>query len=171
MKRWLRFILSALSVAAGVPGVVSAIVESDRSSRLGSGSERYRGGSPSLRPHTMVIDLLFCAVMVFAFQMGSPNGHAISLKSLARAAQNAERKRLPMLLSATGADGKWQYTTSSGNTLTPRDVADIAHRSRKVPVLVVAGTTPISAYLEAEQPLRALGLTVGLAISNKGSGQ
>ena len=43
-------------------------------------SQKRPASPPSLRPPTLMIDLLFGALMLFAFQMGTPVTSTISIK-------------------------------------------------------------------------------------------
>lgn len=136
--------------------------------------ERQETGSaiPSLRPHTMMIDLLFSALMLFAFQMGSPGNIKASMKvsELPTAVKSAGEKPvslLPLRPVRSGKEG-WVYRTPDNKRLTAAQVEALAAKDDMTPVLLIPKTASVQEYLDAEQPLRSRGLKVGLAVVMEG---
>ena len=130
-----------------------------------------KGHVPNLRPHTMMIDLLFGALMLFAFQIGGPVSeqvipHQFDLPTADRKAGTEPTSLLP--LTPVRAGKGWLYETPEGKRLTPADVVVLAGKRKATPVLLVPETTTVQDYLDAEQPLRLRGLKAGLAVAVKG---
>lgn len=126
---------------------------------------------PSLRPPTLMIDLLFGALMLFALHMGNPNSQEVVSKefNLPTNNENADRKdqKLAALKPIRSAKGKWLYKISGGRQLTPKEVKVWAKNEGKTPVIVVTKSVSVQSYLDAEEPLRMLGLNVGLAVEHE----
>ncbi len=131
-----------------------------------------KAGTLSLRPPTLMIDLLFGALMLFAFQMGNPNARQVVSYEFdlptSSDTTNAKLNTLLPLKPVRKGDDKWMYETPDGRTLGPEKVAMTARKLKKTPVLVVPRTASIQSYLDAEQPLRLRGLKVGLAVALEG---
>lgn len=132
------------------------------------GRMKNRRSTPSLRPPTLMIDLLFGALMLFAFQMGDPNSqnvisHDIELPADETADAKNAKKILPLL--PVDVSGEWFYKTNDGRRLTPDEVAGKAKSSNMAPVLVLSKQISVQKYVDAETPLRMLGLKVGLAVT------
>ena len=63
------------------------------------GRMKNRRSTPSLRPPTLMIDLLFGALMLFAFQMGDPNSqNAVSREIDLPADESANAKNAKKIL-------------------------------------------------------------------------
>ena len=134
---------------------------------------KTRGSMPNLRPPTMMIDLLFGALMLFAFQMGDPNSksvipHGIELPTDETEDTIKTTEILPLQpVSIRG--GEWIYETNEGDRLTADEVAGRTKSGKIAPVLMLSKTISVQEYVNAETPLRKLGLKVGLAVtSDKG---
>ena len=75
---------------------------------------------PSLRPPTLMIDLLFGALMLFAFQMGSPTNqtiipHDFDLPTADKAADKKAKLLLPLKpISVGGESGSTKLPTAAG---------------------------------------------------------
>ena len=128
---------------------------------------RYLG----LRPPTLMIDLLFGALMLFAFHMGDPNArsvvrHDVILPSSNKAVDGKETKLLALVPVKTG--DTWMYETNNGARIDVKAVLDIARQEKSRPVLIIAADTPVQSYLDAEMPFRKLGARVGLAVRKEG---
>ena len=128
--------------------------------------------TPSLRPPTLMIDLLFGALMLFAFQMGDPNArqvvsHEFDLPTSDDAVDAKLHTLLPLRPVRKG-DDTWTYEMPDGRTLGPKNLAIAARKLKKTPILVVPRTASVQSYLDAEQPLRQQGLKVGLAVAMEG---
>lgn len=134
-------------------------------------STRRRTTPPSLRPPTLMIDLLFGALMLFAFQMGDPNSNNIVSRDfdLPTANDNATKKGRDLIpLKPVKLDGsKWGYEHPDGRQLTANDVANLIREENKTPVLLIPRETRVQSYIDAEQPLRRLGVKAGLAVDLK----
>ena len=134
-------------------------------------SNRRRAAPPSLRPPTLMIDLLFGALMLFAFQMGDPSSNNIVSRDfdLPTTNDNAAKKGRDLIpLKPIKLDGaKWRYEHPDGTRLTANDVAELIHKENKTPVLLIPRETRVQSYIDAEQPLRRLGVKAGLAVDVK----
>ncbi len=140
---------------------VAKVIEKSRSGGKSS--------APSLRPPTLMIDLLFGALMLFAFQMGDPSSqnavpHDIELPT--DDSRNTSKKTevialVPVKLSASA----WAYETNDGRRLSATEVVKLAKPGSRAPVLVLSESVSVQQYLDAETPLRTLGLRVGLAVT------
>ena len=119
----------------------------------------------------MMIDLLFGALMFFAFQMGNPNATNIAAIDI----------ELPSTETATGGElellgilpremngGRWLYVLPDGATVSAENVAALARAQGRTVILILARETAVQTYLDAEKPLRTLGLDVGLAVEEEG---
>ena len=130
--------------------------------------------APSLRPPTLMIDLLFGALMLFAFQMGDPNARDVVSKSIALPTSNEEtsgdKHDLLALSPMKESDAPWYYELPDGKQLVAREVAKVIETTGQTPVLVVSNKARVQDYIDAEQPLRRLGLKVGLAVVTEQGG-
>lgn len=128
---------------------------------------------PNLRPPTLMIDLLFGALMLFAFQMGDPSAHTIVPRGfdLPTAADDAKREPVSLLPLRPARDGAgaWAYVTPEGARLTAAEVRARVQARGETAILLVAADAPVQNYLDAEQPLRRLGIKAGLAVAIKGA--
>jgi hypothetical protein len=127
---------------------------------------------PSLRPPTLMIDLLFGALMLFAFQMGDPSAqrivpHDFEVPTSDGNAGNEPEPLLPLKPVRVQGD-RWMYELPDGRRLGAAAVANTVKSRNKTPILLVARTASVQNYLDAEQPLRRLGLKVGLAVALEG---
>ena len=130
--------------------------------------DRRRAEIPNLRPPTLMIDLLFGALMLFAFQMGNPNAREIvpydfDLPTAEESRRNEAKTLLPLRPFPDGKGG-WVYGRPEGGRLSAEEVATAVQRENVTPVLLVPRTSRVQNYLDAEQPLRARGLKAGLAV-------
>ena len=138
--------------------------------RRGNGRRgRDRRSSPSLRPPTLMIDLLFGALMLFAFQMGDPNTkkvvtHPIDLPT-DEIADTGQTMDLLALVPVELKGGGWVYETNDGQRLTAEKVAERVGPKKIAPVLVLSKNISVQSYVDAETPLRKLGLKVGLSVT------
>jgi hypothetical protein len=134
-------------------------------------SNRRHRAPPSLRPPTLMIDLLFGALMLFAFQMGDPSSNNIVSRDfdLPTANDNAAKKERDLIpLKPIKLDGaKWRYEHPDGTQLTASGVAELIRKENKTPVLLIPRETRVQSYIDAEQPLRRLGVKAGLAVDLK----
>jgi hypothetical protein len=126
---------------------------------------------PNLRPPTMMIDLLFGALMLFAFQMGAPTAktvvpHDVDLPTT-HESQKSEPAQLLALKPFRTLEGIWRYTLPDGRVLGPVEVAKYIKEVKKTAVLMVASGARVQDYVDAEQPLRKAGLKAGLAVEIK----
>jgi len=125
----------------------------------------------TLRPPTLMIDLLFGALMLFAFQMGTPVTSTISIKEfdLPKARQNTSERAanlIPVRPRRKG-DGSWLYEIPSGQKLTASELGEKMTAEKKTPVLVVAHDAKVQNYIDAEEPLKRLGIKTGLAVATE----
>ncbi len=123
--------------------------------------------APRLRPPTLMIDLLFGALMLFAFQMGNPNAQRIApyeIELPTSDVRGAEDTLLGVVPSRANADGEWLYQVDGGAWLPAAEVVDLVRRQNSTLILLLSRSAPVQEYLDAEQPLRRLGLRVGLAV-------
>jgi len=123
---------------------------------------------PNLRPPTMMIDLLFGALMLFAFQMGAPTAKTVIPHEVDLPTANSDQKTDPAPLLALKPvrmpDGSWQYGIPDGRILGLEQTIGYINKSGKTPVLMVSKGARVQDYVDAEQPLRLAGLKAGLAV-------
>ena len=135
---------------------------------------RHRTSTPSLRPPTLMIDLLFGALMLFAFQMGDPNARNIVSTKILLPTSNVEtsgdRHDLLALMPVKEDGSPWYYELPDGTRVAASGVAKVIETTGKTPVLVVSSEARVQSYIDAEQPLRRLGLKVGLAVAAEQGG-
>jgi len=134
-----------------------------------SAPENIRSRS-SLRPPTLMIDLLFGALMLFAFQMGYVDrpvvSHNIELPSKTSKAKKS-KKRIYTVIPILGKKGKWLFKVNNGKLLSALQIKKEVRKKGRTPVIVFPHTTDLQSYLEADQELRRHGLKPGLAVQNK----
>ena len=128
----------------------------------------------SLRPPTLMIDLLFGALMLFAFQMGDPNAVSIVPKDFEIPTSNekaAKKKHnLLGLKPVLVGSNEWNYELPDGKRLTAEAVVKLLKHGKQTAVLLVPHDARVQSYIDAEQPLRRLGFKAGLAVAeNKGA--
>jgi hypothetical protein len=128
---------------------------------------RYLG----LRPPTLMIDLLFGALMLFAFHMGDPNArsivrHDVTLPSTTKAADGRDAKLLPLVPLRRG--DTWLYELIDGTQVDVKGALDLAAKKKSRLVLIIEANTPVQSYLDAEMPFRKLGARIGLAVKKEG---
>jgi hypothetical protein len=131
---------------------------------------RYLG----LRPPTLMIDLLFGALMLFAFHMGDPNArsivrHDVTLPSSTKAADGKEAKLLPLV--PLRVDSSWLYELMDGTQVDVKGALALAKKKKSRLVLIIEANTPVQSYLDAEMPFRKLGARIGLAVKKEGDGK
>lgn len=132
---------------------------------------KARRAIPSLRPPTLMIDLLFGALMLFAFQMGDPNAKPISFHEFQLPTRDEDAAADPtevLALTPVGEPGGWSYQTAEGTRMNASEVAAKAEAGGLTPVLIVPQSASVQHYLNAEEPLRRQGLSVGLAVAIEG---
>ncbi len=120
-----------------------------------------------------MIDLLFGALMLFAFQMGDPSArplvpHDFELPTADKSPEANPASLLP-LKPVKGPAGSWTYIAPDGNRLSPAQVKAAAGKSKLTPVLLVSASASVQTYLDAEHLLRLQGLKVGLAVVPEGA--
>jgi len=119
-----------------------------------------------------MIDLLFGALMLFAFQMGDPSVRQIvprdfDLPTSDEAAEKGAKELLPLKPVKTGPTS-WVYELPDGRRLSADAVVNMVRAQGKTPVLLVASSASVQIYIDAEQPLRQRGLKAGLAVALEG---
>ncbi len=137
--------------------------------RLGTKKEEI----PNLRPPTLMIDLLFGALMLFAFQMGDPSArplvpHDFELPTSDKSPEANPASLLPLKPVKSPA-GSWAYVAPDGSRLSPTQVKATARKGKLTPVLLVPASASVQTYLDAEHLLRLQGLKVGLAVVSEGA--
>lgn len=124
----------------------------------------------SLRPPTLMIDLLFGALMLFAFQMGYVDKpitpHNVELPSTPDK-QKKKTKAIYTLIPIQGENGTWKFKVSDGRILTAIGIKNELREKKQTPVMIFSKTTNLQSYLEAERVLRRHGMKPGLAVQNK----
>ena len=123
----------------------------------------------TLRPPTLMIDLLFGALMLFAFQMGYVDKAAVPYDVEVPSAEKGKKdtRHIYKLLPLRGENGKWQFQVSGGDVLTPVQVKKTLLKNRKTPVLIFSGITDLQTYIEASDVLRRHGLKPALHVQTK----
>ena len=119
-----------------------------------------------------MIDLLFGALMLFAFQMGDPSVRQIvprdfDLPTADETAGKGAKELLPLKPVRAGGN-TWAYELPDGKRLSVDAVVKKVRTEAKTPVLLVASTAKVQNYIDAEQPLRKAGLKAGLAVALEG---
>jgi len=118
-----------------------------------------------------MIDLLFGALMLFAFHMGDPNARSVvrqdvTLPTSAESAAGRRENLLPLIPIKSGKN--WKYELIAGRRVSTRQALKLAREEKSRLVLIVAPDTPVQSYIDAEMPFRKLGVKVGLAVGKKG---
>lgn len=128
--------------------------------------------APTLRPPTLMIDLLFGALMLMAFQMGDPNTSRIVAHDFdipTSDEREGDNPLTPLFLKPIeDKHSGWTYETADGRRLNAEVVAQIVRGQQNTPILLVSRSASVQSYLDAEQPLRLQGLDVGLAVALEG---
>ena len=141
----------------------------ERSRRAAPALSSGAGGAAlNLRPHATMLDLLFCMVMLFAFQMGQPlpegEPEAVAIEHRSPAAAGDEERTL-LLLRPRFEQGRWRYREDGGgHALSPEAVLARVREGSVVPVFVLDGGVSLQRYLDAEAPLRERGLAVEVVV-------
>ncbi len=132
--------------------------------------DQEKNNSGSLRPPTLMIDLLFGALMLFAFQMGYVDKpvtpHNVELPTTPDK-QKKKAKAIYTIIPIIGKAGKWQFKVGDGRILSADGIKKEVRKKKQTPVMIFSHTTDLQSYLEAEQELRRYGLKPGLAVQNK----
>ena len=144
----------------------------ERSTRSHTPKRKTRSSAPTLRPPTLMMDLLFGALMLFAFQMGDPNVRQIvprdfDLPTADETAGKGVKELLPLKPVRT-VSNDWAYELTNGKRLSVDAVVKMVRAKGKTPVLLVASTAKVQNYIDAEQPLRKAGIKAGLAVALEG---
>jgi hypothetical protein len=134
----------------------------------GHNKHRKDESAPNLRPPTMMIDLLFGALMLFAFQMGAPTAktvipHEVDLPTSEKISK-AKPAPLLALKPVKRGEGNWRYLLPDGRELNSEEIIVHIKDSNRTPVLIVSKGARVQDYVDAEQPLRQAGLKAGLAV-------
>ena len=126
-------------------------------------------GLPNLRPPTLMIDLLFGALMLFAFQMGNPNSQSITPHEIELPTSDVKAPRkgdnVLVLKPVRINSSTWLYEQQDGTRLRPLDVQVAVKEKKVTPVLLIAGDTSLTKAIAAQSPLRILGVQPGLAVA------
>ena len=144
----------------------------ERSTRSRPPKRKARSLAPNLRPPTLMIDLLFGALMLFAFQMGDPSVRQVvprdfDLPTADETAGKEAKELLPLKPVRTGTND-WAYELPGGKRLSVDAVVKMVRAKGMTPVLLIASTAKVQNYIDAEQPLRHAGLKAGLAVALEG---
>ena len=138
--------------------------------KVPTAADQDKNNSGSLRPPTLMIDLLFGALMLFAFQMGYVDKpvtpHNVELPT----APDKQKKKAAAIYSVIpiiGKAGKWQFKVNDDRLLSAAEIKKEVRKKKQTPVMIFSRTTDLQSYLEAEQELRRHGLKPGLAVQNK----
>ena len=101
---------------------------------------KIKRSTPSLRPPTLMIDLLFGALMLFAFEMGNPNvqevfSHKIDLPDEDRSGSQKSEEVLP-LVPVRLNDTTWIYETGDRKKLTADQVAQQVKKTKSTYIYI-----------------------------------
>ncbi len=137
-------------------------------------TQSWKSSPPSLRPPTLMIDLLFGALMLFAFQMGDPSNRQViasdvNLPSIADDPGQSVQDVMG-LRPIRSEDGSWLYQLSDGTVLDAEHVAGATDEASEI-ILIMGATDSVQNYVDAEQELRKNGLSVGMAVELKEENQ
>tara|TARA_R110000782_G_scaffold23881_7_gene62031 strand:+ start:4281 stop:4715 length:435 start_codon:yes stop_codon:yes gene_type:complete len=132
---------------------------------------KAHANAPSLRPPTMMIDLLFGALMLFAMQMGMQSDATVQTRKidLPKASDNGPtaKDKLLAVVPVKSAAG-WLYQTSDGGQHGVDEIVRRARNQRRTIILLIDKNTKLQSYLNAEKPFRAKGVIAALAVIEKG---
>ncbi len=130
----------------------------------------WKSSPPSLRPPTLMIDLLFGALMLFAFQMGDPSNRQVIANDvdLPTVADDAGQvtQEVIALRPLHFEDKGWLYQLADGTVLDAEHVAEVTDEASEI-ILIMGATDSVQIYVDAEQELRKNGLNVGMAVELK----
>ena len=119
----------------------------------------------TLRPHTLMLDLLLATVMLFAFHLGpATRPAAVDTRDLSAPGQT-EATTSMLLHPVRGPDGQAYREAGQSKLLSPPEVAALARARGARLALVADPRASLGAFLEAEGPLREMGLDVALAVA------
>lgn len=123
------------------------------------------GRKPTLRPPTVMLDLLLGTVMVFAFHLG-PVTRPAAVDTRDVSAPGISEAAKPLLLyPVRGPNGPAYREEGQSRLLSATEVVALAGERGGRLALVADPRVPLGAFLEAEAPLRSLGLDVALAVT------
>jgi hypothetical protein len=118
----------------------------------------------TLRPHTLMLDLLLQTVMLFALLMGLVARPAVVDTRDVSTPGQAEAAEPLLFHSVRGPSGLAYRQDGQSKLLSAQEVAALV-RARGVRLALVADPrAPLDAFLAIEQPLRSVGLDVALAV-------
>ncbi len=130
----------------------------------------WKSSPPSLRPPTLMIDLLFGALMLFAFQMGDPSNRQVIANDvdLPTVADNPGQvtQEVIALRPIHFENKSWLYQLADGSVINAEHVAGITDEASEI-ILIMDATDSVQIYVDAEQELRKNGLNVGMAVELK----
>ncbi len=138
--------------------------------RRSTTEKSWKTSPPSLRPPTLMIDLLFGALMLFAFQMGDPSNRQIiasdvDLPSVADDPHQTTQEVIALRPIPSAGEG-WLYQMADGTVLDAEHVAEATDEASEI-ILIMGATDSVQIYVDAEQVLRKNGLNVGMAVELK----
>jgi hypothetical protein len=122
--------------------------------------------APSLRPPTLMIDLLFSALMLFAFHMGNPSAVELSVEDIdlpVASDRSGNDLESAVTLRPIQRGTAWFFQKPDGSVVSAVDVMQGEPEGQRA-VIIMSATDPIQIYVSAEQALKAHGLLVGMAV-------
>ena len=134
-------------------------------------ADRKTGGrGTTLRPPTLMIDLLFGALMLFAFQMGYVDtpvvSHDIQLPT-SSTEKNKDSKSIFQVIPVKEKNGNWKFKTPGGKILSTNEVVKKLRKNKKTPVVVLPNWEKIQTYVDAADVLRDHGVKPTLGVKHR----
>ena len=144
--------------------------EISKYSSTATGDEKTGKRRSTLRPPTLMIDLLFGALMLFAFQMGYVDKavvtHDIKLPTSTNK-KDKERKNVLPVTPVRGQNGNWSFKLAGGKILSTNEVVKELKKSGKTPVISLPAQTRIQTYMDASDVLRSHGFKPILHVNKR----
>lgn len=124
----------------------------------------------TLRPPTLMIDLLFGALMLFAFQMGYVDMPVVSddipLPTSA-IKKNSDSKSIFQVIPVREKNGSFKFKIPGGKILSTNEVVKKLRKNKKTPVVVLPNWEKIQTYVDAAGVLRHHGFKPSLLLKYK----
>ena len=124
----------------------------------------------TLRPPTLMIDLLFGALMLFAFQMGYVDtpvvSHDIQLPT-SSTEKNKDSKSIFQVIPVKEKNGNWKFEIPGGKILSTNEVIKRLKKNKKTPVVVLSNWAKIQTYVDAAGVLRDHGVKPTLGVKHR----
>ena len=122
----------------------------------------------SLRPPTLMIDLLFGALMLFAMLMGDPNAKNVYIEFIELPVKDNQSPQKAFLLIPKFIDSSWIYFNENKKKFTPQEVKQIIGQKNYAVVLAIPEDATLDFYFKAINPLQVINIqNIGIATTQK----